>query len=842
MVDVPTVVGWLRPAILLPAATLAGLSAAQLEAILAHELAHVRRHDYLASLLQSAVETVLFYHPAVWWVSHRMRVERELCCDDEAVAACGNPVEYARALAGLESLRAAPRLAPAATGGPLFERIARLVAAPSGHGLRATRGAAALLGGAALALALTGVTTPASPGDGEPERDGRHEEVPRRSRLRFRRPPPAPPGPRPRGRAARSGGSEVKDEVVSSRPVPVERLIELAGAGVTPGYVDEMAALGYPSLSWDQLIQLRTQGVGPDYVRGLADAGYPRLTPDQLVSLRSQGVSPDFVRGLTAQGMKDLSLSDLLALRSQGVSPEYVRNLRAAGYADLSVTDLLGARSSGVSPEDAAALRDMGYTDLSLSRLVGLRSRGVTAEYVRGLQEQGYKGVSAPMLFGLRSQGVTVEYIRELKDLGYTGLAAGELIELRSQGVTPEFVRELKEAGYDRLTVRELIELRSHGVDPALLKRLKARGGGKPMKGRTGRIVVGLGVLAVVGTLVAAASLRVGEAQGGALRGVWTAQPSRWKTTDGGTATIVQLSLRRTGSGHDWNSSFPVALADLRGLTAEQTRGGEDRRPLRSRPGRGHDRLRRAVRRRKRRRTFHVRPQPRVPAGHAQAGLRGDGRGEGVLPRHPRREPRASSATRALGYTRLDLDALVNLRIHGASPDFIRELKALGYEHPSVDELVNLRIHGASPAFIRELKGLGYERLAVDELVNLRIHGASAEFIRSLKELGYEKLDPDGLVNLRIHGASPEFVRDLRALGYATLSTDELVNMRIHGVSSEFIRALRDLGYQRVPVDDLVNMRIHGVTPEFIRRVNGSKSAAASVDQLVNMRIHGREE
>jgi beta-lactamase regulating signal transducer with metallopeptidase domain len=477
MVDVPTVVGWLRPAILLPAATLAGLSAAQLEAILAHELAHVRRHDYLASLLQSAVETVLFYHPAVWWVSHRMRVERELCCDDEAVAACGNPVEYARALAGLESLRAAPRLAPAATGGPLFERIARLVAAPSAHGLRATRGAAALLGGAALALVLTGVTSLRAQATASPsETDATKKEVPAAkpspvpaAAQRTARPAPARP-------AASGGGSEVKDEVVSSRPVPVERLIELAGAGVTPDYVDEMAALGYPSLSWDQLIQLRRQGVGPDYVRGLAAAGYPRLTADQLVSLRSQGVSPDFVRGLLAQGMKDLSLSDLLALRSQGVSPEYVRNLRAAGYAELSVTDLLGARSSGVSPEDAAALRDMGYTDLSLSRLVGLRSRGVTAEYVRGLQELGYKGVSTPMLFGLRGQGVTVEYIRELKDLGYPGLAAAELIELRSQGVSPEFVRELNEAGYDRLTVRELIELRSHGVDPALLKRLKARG------------------------------------------------------------------------------------------------------------------------------------------------------------------------------------------------------------------------------------------------------------------------------------------------------------------------------------------------------------------------------
>ena len=69
IVDVPTVVGWLRPVILLPASALAGLSPAQLEAVIAHELAHVRRHDYLVNLLQTVVETLLFYHPAVWWLA-----------------------------------------------------------------------------------------------------------------------------------------------------------------------------------------------------------------------------------------------------------------------------------------------------------------------------------------------------------------------------------------------------------------------------------------------------------------------------------------------------------------------------------------------------------------------------------------------------------------------------------------------------------------------------------------------------------------------------------------------------------------------------------------------------
>jgi len=124
----PIAIGWLRPVILFPASALAGLSPDQLEAILAHELAHIRRYDYLVNLLQSVVETLLFYHPALWWVSHRIRIEREHCCDDLAVAACGDSVTYARALARMEELRSVvPQPALAAGGGSLLARIQRLL-------------------------------------------------------------------------------------------------------------------------------------------------------------------------------------------------------------------------------------------------------------------------------------------------------------------------------------------------------------------------------------------------------------------------------------------------------------------------------------------------------------------------------------------------------------------------------------------------------------------------------------------------------------------------------------------------------------------------------------------
>ncbi len=164
VVQVPAVIGWLRPVVLLPASALTGLTPLQLDALLAHELAHVRRYDYLVNLLQSAIETLLFYHPAVWWVSRRVRDEREHCCDDVAVAACGDAHFYATALLGMERLRnPMPALSMAAAGGSLVERVRRLMTpVPAEIFPRGLAGALAVM--LALVLAAGGSLVAGSPG------------------------------------------------------------------------------------------------------------------------------------------------------------------------------------------------------------------------------------------------------------------------------------------------------------------------------------------------------------------------------------------------------------------------------------------------------------------------------------------------------------------------------------------------------------------------------------------------------------------------------------------------------------------------------------------------------
>lgn len=132
-IDTPTLIGWIKPLILLPTGVALGFPRQQIELILAHELGHLRRYDHLVNLAQAVLETVLFYHPVVHWVARDVRNEREICCDELVLRVTqGEPREYAGALAALEEMRQPPvRLALAASGGVLLERVRRILFAPN---------------------------------------------------------------------------------------------------------------------------------------------------------------------------------------------------------------------------------------------------------------------------------------------------------------------------------------------------------------------------------------------------------------------------------------------------------------------------------------------------------------------------------------------------------------------------------------------------------------------------------------------------------------------------------------------------------------------------------------
>ena len=227
-----------------------------------------------------------------------------------------------------------------------------------------------------------------------------------------------------------------------------------------------------------------------------------------------------------------------------------------------------------------------------------------------------------------------------------------------------------------------------------------------------------------------------GPAEAEALRGVWSADRSKWRVANAGTATIVQLSLRRVGAKGDWNSSQSVPVAELSGLSEAQldATSAETRFTWKRDAG-----------------TFSL-------EGRFQAGA-------------------------GAGHFAFDAD-----------PGYVADMERRGYGGIDDEKALSLALHDVSRGFIDELAALGYERVALDKLVALRIHGASAEYVRGLAALGYRRLPVDQLVAFRIHGASLDYLRELQALGYASLPPDKVVAFRIHGVSAQFVRELKQPG------------------------------------------------
>jgi beta-lactamase regulating signal transducer with metallopeptidase domain len=129
--DTPAVIGFFKPVLLIPVSFLTGIESRYIEAILLHELAHIKRYDYLINILQLIIETFGFFHPAVWWISSQIRKERENCCDDFAVEILGDKLVYAKSLVQLEEMRQNPVIMTAANGSSLKYRVSRLLSRKS---------------------------------------------------------------------------------------------------------------------------------------------------------------------------------------------------------------------------------------------------------------------------------------------------------------------------------------------------------------------------------------------------------------------------------------------------------------------------------------------------------------------------------------------------------------------------------------------------------------------------------------------------------------------------------------------------------------------------------------
>jgi len=472
-VEVPLVAGWIRPVVLLPVSAITGLTHAQLEAVIAHELAHIRRYDAFVNVFQVAVETLLFYHPAVWWLGKRIRTEREHCCDDAAVAVCGSPVAYARALAQLAETRQSPQMAMALDGSPLVARVARLLG--SSRSSESFRTANLSIGVLCLSAALLAGTAFVG---------GFHI-------LRAQTPPPAPAAPNTPIATARpvvapaapsdaivirpTGSALAPTAPATPNPAPERATAPMAAPSAAPvaapapapqadqpkqSYIDSLSSAGLTNLTVDELISLKIQGVTADYVKSMKELGI-KPDPEELIALKIQGITPDYVKQMRSITGQNLDADSLIGMKIQGVTPEYYRQMHDLGL-QLDADNIIGMKIQGVTPEYVKEMRDLGLK-LDSDEVVGMKIQGVTPQYVKEMRAATGENLDADTLMGMKIQGVTPAYIKELQSAGFK-VDAEDAIAAKIQGITPEFIARARSHGFKDLTLDKLIALKHSGV------------------------------------------------------------------------------------------------------------------------------------------------------------------------------------------------------------------------------------------------------------------------------------------------------------------------------------------------------------------------------------------
>ena len=430
----PMAMGVWRATVILPVSAILSLTTEELEAVLAHELGHIRRLDYACNLLQTALETALFFHPAVWWLSRKVRDRREICCDEIAVKSCSDPIVYAQTLLRLEEQKTLGfRLAVAQRGssGSLLGRIRKVLGEDEPMENRITGGVRVAVASLVVAGLLIG---------------------PRVSdAVAAARPADAIVAPKPAAQAIATNKNNSRQTSDRSTANPDTTPLAKPAASNQPSSdtsVIEVASL-QPSASLAMMQdeskpepkpESKSGSKGISYIDGMRDAGYPLdLNNDlnTLISLKSLGVTPEYAKQMGELGFGKPSVHELISLKALGVTPEYVAELKQSGIGPKDFHEVTTEKALGITPEYASDMKKTGFGELKLQDLISLKAQGVTPEYVTWLKQQ-FPNVTIDELRKASVFHLDDKFIAAAKSHGFDGKDFDKLVRLKISGLLDE--------------------------------------------------------------------------------------------------------------------------------------------------------------------------------------------------------------------------------------------------------------------------------------------------------------------------------------------------------------------------------------------------------------------
>ena len=539
LVRSPLTIGWLKPAILFPIGVINKLSEQEVEAILAHELAHIVRHDYLFNLLQSFTETLFYYHPAVWWLSAQVRNEREHACDDLAIQWLGdNRLVYAKSLVAMQEMAFFPQtqslLAFAGNNrGQLLQRVQRLFSPQTFKLNIMEKWIATLLVACSIAVLAVAqrantpepnpVNAPVNPpgpdlysgiwqadffkdsvclnlssghrdqrwmmGECYPQNTfGSWSDAAGNVNLNIRR---------AAGTLQFNGKIEGTEGFGKFKFVPdnnyiaaLEKegittvdqhlMIQLFWADFPENYVSALKKSGFREIDSDKLVQLavfKVDNSEADKLKKMAsELSSSAITVDDLIQLKVANVQPEILEAYRERGLKDLDLSQVVAFSMLQVDPEYMKSMQELGLGEFDAEAMTAAKVNGVTPEYVRNMQATGIKGLDMEAIMSLKIHGVEPKDVNALEAAGFDISDVETLLSARIHGINPAFISEVEAWGFRNPTMEDLVNIKIHGINEQMIQDLRDAGIQKLDIEALTNAQIHDISPEYIRKMAEKG------------------------------------------------------------------------------------------------------------------------------------------------------------------------------------------------------------------------------------------------------------------------------------------------------------------------------------------------------------------------------
>jgi beta-lactamase regulating signal transducer with metallopeptidase domain len=683
MVRTPVVVGHLKPMILFPIGVINRLDAAEVEAILAHELAHVLRHDYLFNILQSIVEALFYYHPAVWWMSSQIRNERESACDDIAINLINSKMNYAKALVTIQEMAYYPMNVAMGFAGQRKNQFVMRMHRILNIQQNKTNIMEKLIATLLIVFTLFGLTY----GQKQEQTPIKQENISQNDDTFIQINDSDRPLSMKGVWQAEIDGNEVCvvfnnnlkggnwtstecfDKKEFSELPNVEKEFTITRtSGVmkmkgkfegndgygrfefTPNndfkvYLENQGATG---LNETTLLHCFFADMNKEFIGFMNEKGYKNLTRRQIEELAIFRMDKDMVNYyldfFKKSGNNNPALKKLVELKIHGIEKEYIATLQKYGYIDVPIDQVLQAKIHGIDAEYLQTFVKHQSKKYALQDLIQMKIHGADGDYITKIEGNSGKSLDVDDVVNSKIHGLDKIDVDKIEKSTGDKLDKDDLTAFAVHGIDADYIQSLNNAGMGRLSSEDIIAAKVHGITPEYMKSFATMG----FKKMNFENVVAAKVQDI--------------------------NPEYVKQ-------LMDIGFK--------NMHFDDVIAfKIHGASAEYVKGFKN------------------------------------------LGLNDLSMDDIIGAKVQGVSAQYIKDFKDLGYSDISIDDAIGAKVQGVTPQYIKSFQEVGIKDLDMDDAIAFKIHGVTPEFVKSLKDNGYS-IDTDDVLNKKIRGSSKGGMRS---------------------------------------------------------------------------------------------------------------